>query len=199
MNAVAAWAQLQEATGKPVTPFTAMFYGRAVLRALIGQLENGVRAAPLESAWDTISFFLSGALVYDAADEIESARALYDSARVFLESRPAEVGPEYRHSALGITYAGLGRVAESIREARLAVELLPVAKDALEGPWFVAALAEVYLMVGEFDAAIDQLEHLLSIDCPISPPLLKADPLWDPIRAHPRFQALLEKYDQPAG
>ncbi len=195
-KALEAWAQLQESTGNPFAPFSAMFHGRAVLRALAGPLQDVVWAAPLESAYDTISFFLSGALVHDAADEIESARALYDSARVSLEARPAGVGPEYRHSALGIAYAGLGRVDEAIREAEMAVELLPVAKDALEGPWFVAALAEVYVMVGEFDAAIDQLEYLLSIDCPISPPLLEADPLWGPIRAHPRFQALLKKYER---
>ena len=79
----------------------------------------------------------------------------------------------------------------------MAVELLPVSNDALAGPWFVAALAEVYVMVGKFDAAIDQLEYLMSITCPISPPLLEADPLWDPVRDHPRFQALVAQYDRP--
>ena len=47
-------------------------------------------------------------------------------------------------------------------------------------------------------AAIDELERVLSASCAYSPPLVRADPLYDPLRDHPRFQALLAKYDQPA-
>jgi serine/threonine-protein kinase len=50
-------------------------------------------------------------------------------------------------------------------------------------------------MVGEYDAAIGQLELLLSIPSEISIPLLRVDPLWDPLRDHPRFQELLERYE----
>ena len=55
-------------------------------------------------------------------------------------------------------------------------------------------LAEIYSMLGEQDAAIDHLEVLLSIPSHISVPLLKIDPQWDPLREHPRFRALVEKY-----
>jgi len=50
-------------------------------------------------------------------------------------------------------------------------------------------------MVGEFDAPIDQLEYLLSIPATFSVQLLRLDPFWDPFRDHPRFQALLDKYE----
>ena len=50
-------------------------------------------------------------------------------------------------------------------------------------------------MVGEYDAAIEQLEYLLSIPSTVSVPLLRIDPTWDRLRDHPRFQALLAKYD----
>jgi len=47
-------------------------------------------------------------------------------------------------------------------------------------------------MVGEFDAAIDQLEFLLSIPSELSIPLLRIDPAWDLLRDHPRFKKLIE-------
>ena len=66
--------------------------------------------------------------------------------------------------------------------------------DALRGAGVLADLAEVYVLVGEHDAAIDQLELLLSIPSLLSVQLLRVDPLWDPLRDHPRFQKLLEDH-----
>jgi hypothetical protein len=48
-------------------------------------------------------------------------------------------------------------------------------------------------MLGEYDAALDQIEYLVSIPSWLSVPLLRLDPRWDPLRSHPRFQKLLEK------
>ncbi len=45
---------------------------------------------------------------------------------------------------------------------------------------------------GEKDAAIDELERLLSIPSPLSVPLLRLDPIWDPLRHHPQFQRLVD-------
>ncbi len=56
-------------------------------------------------------------------------------------------------------------------------------------------LAQISMLIGEHDAAIDRLDHLLSVPSIISVPLLRLDPLWDPLRSHSRFQALLAKYE----
>jgi hypothetical protein len=55
----------------------------------------------------------------------------------------------------------------------------------------VVTLAEIYIMVGEHDRAIERIEYLLSIPSLMSRPLLEADPLYDPLRAYARFQRLL--------
>jgi serine/threonine-protein kinase len=122
-------------------------------------------------------------------------QAYYDSARGIVETRIREHpdDPRYR-SALGIAYAGLGRKDDAIREGELAVELLPMSKEAWRGAWRVEDLARIYTMVGEYDAAIDQLEILLAVPSNTAVPMLRIDPTWDPLRGHPRFQRLLDKY-----
>jgi len=62
----------------------------------------------------------------------------------------------------------------------------------MRGPYRVEDLARIYVMVGEFNAAIDQLEFLLSNPGLMSIPLLRLDPAWNPLRNHPRFQKRLK-------
>ena len=99
---------------------------------------------------------------------------------------------------LGIAYAGLGRAEEATREGQQAVDLLPPSRDALVGPYGIVYLAWIYVMVGEHDAAIEQLEYLLSVPSIMSAKVLQLDPIWNPLRDHPRFQALLERYEKAA-
>jgi tetratricopeptide (TPR) repeat protein len=85
-------------------------------------------------------------------------QAYYDSTRSNVETRIREHPDDSRYrSALGIAYAGLGRKEEAIREGELAVELLPMSKEAWRGAHRLEDLARIYTMVGEYDAAIDQL------------------------------------------
>jgi hypothetical protein len=71
------------------------------------------------------------------------------------------------------------------------VELLPVAKDALFGAYIQHQLVRIYVLVGEPEEAIDQLEPLLKIPYNLSPGWLKIDPNFDPLRNNPRFQKLV--------
>ena len=123
----------------------------------------------------------------------ELAKKYYDEARSILESKIEERPEDARlHTSLGIVYAGLGRKEDAIRKGKLGVELLPVTKEAIGGLIRVEDLARIYVMVGEFDAAIEQLEFLLSNPGLMSIPLLRLHPAWDPLRDHPRFKKLVE-------
>ncbi|NWG13936.1 MAG: hypothetical protein HXY20_10425 [Acidobacteria bacterium] len=51
-------------------------------------------------------------------------------------------------------------------------------------------------MVGEYDAALDHLEYLMSIPGDLGVGALRLDPAWNPVRDHPRFQALIRKYSR---
>jgi len=134
-------------------------------------------------------------LIYQLMNKPELARNSFDSARIVLEKEIKERPDDPRfHSSLGFVYAGLGRKEEAIREGKLAVKLYPVSKDALAGPRFVLDLAYAYIMVGEHEAALDQIEYLLSIPAwQISAPFLRISPQFDPLREHPRFKRLLKK------
>jgi len=125
----------------------------------------------------------------------ELAVAYCDSARVQLE-REISDNPDafYSRAYLGQVYAWLGRDADGMREGIRAVELYPMAKDAVSAPDLIGILAEIYISVADYESAINQLEFLLSVPSWVSVPYLRVDPKYDPLRDHPRFQALMEKY-----
>ncbi len=138
---------------------------------------------------------LYAGLSYQLMDKSDLARVSYDDARGVLENVLKDLPDDARvHSSLGIAYAGLGRKDEAIREGKLAVALYPPSKDAIFGPVLVRELAYIHVMVGEYEAAMDQIEYLVSIpNHALSVPFLRLDPRCDPIRSHPRFQRLLEE------
>lgn len=86
----------------------------------------------------------------------------------------------------------MGRADEAAREGEKAVELLPVSKNAIEGAIMILDLAQIYTMLGEYDSAIEQLAYFSTIPSYLSNASLAADPLYDPLREHPRFQAPLD-------
>ncbi|UCG51013.1 MAG: protein kinase [Candidatus Latescibacterota bacterium] len=137
---------------------------------------------------------LAGRL-YRLMGERDRARVSFESARELLEREVAKRPDDGRvHSSLGMVYAALGQREDAIREAKLAMEMIPVSVDAMLGPRQVDHLAWVYRTLGEYEAALDQIEYVLSVPAMISTPYLRIDPGWDSLRDNPRFQRILEKY-----
>jgi TolB-like protein/Flp pilus assembly protein TadD len=145
---------------------------------------------------DTVSHYyyhLAKAWSYEAGGMPDLARASYDSARVILEDRVGRAeSSAYLLRYLSWAYAGLGRSAEAIATARRALEAVPPAKDFLWGNDNALALAEVQMILGRTDEALDLLASLVG-RAPYLAGNLRVDPLWDPLRDDPRFQALLER------
>jgi eukaryotic-like serine/threonine-protein kinase len=122
------------------------------------------------------------------------AREDYEKACIFLEEKVKERPKDSAvHSSLGIAYAGLGRKEDAIREGDLAVRLRPMSRDAFTGPGPLFALADIYSRVGEYEKALHEIEHLLSIPSWFSVNMLKLDPSWDSLRSLPRYKQILEK------
>ena len=104
-------------------------------------------------------------------------------------------------AALAVADATLEEKNSAIDEAQRAVALLPSSKDRVSGPGFEENLALVEMMIGENSRAISILTQLLQTPygggiyspCPITPALLRLDPIWDPLRADPAFQKLCEQ------
>jgi len=109
-----------------------------------------------------------------------------------IETRPFD---HRLYLARGHVFALLGRKDEAVRAGEHAVELMPISKDALDGSDVLIELAKIYTRVGETNKALDLIDELLSMPSWLSVGLLRLDPAWDPLRDHPRFRALLEKYE----
>ena len=116
----------------------------------------------------------------------EEARKAFEEQ---LRAAPEDAGSAT--SLLGLALAYLGRKEEAIREGERGVALAPVSEDATSGPYIQHQLARIYMLVGEQEKALDQLEPLLKIPYFLSPGWLKIDPNFDPLRKNPRFQKLV--------
>ncbi len=135
--------------------------------------------------------------VYSNMGEDKLAYAAFDSSRAFLESHEEEFSGYFGYyMSLGLTYAGLNKKEDALRFGQLAMEKYPISKDALLGTRQERDLAILYMKTGEHDTAIDLLEHVMSIPFDLeSSETLRLNPMWDPLRDHPRFKALIDKYE----
>ena len=123
--------------------------------------------------------------------EQPSARANFVETREKLNQKVrTSLGNAKLLSNLAVVDALLGKKDDAIAEARRAAEMLPVSKDAVDGPGLLMNLAAVYAWTGESDHAFEQLETLVKIPNGLYYGNLKLDPYWEPLRNDPRFAKL---------
>ena len=124
--------------------------------------------------------------------DLQKARAAFESARAEQE-KIVQAQPGYAPPlcVLGVIDAALGRKQEALGECRRAVELLPVQKDAFNGPLMIHWFAISAAWVGEKDLALEQLATAAHVPGTVSYGWLKLLPFWDPLRGDPRFEKIV--------
>ena len=178
-------------------------YGEAIrlLQARLAQF-------PVASEIQKAGYQLNLAFMQRLAGDTAGGKLTAEQARTTFEQRHRDQ-PEKSDwaAALSLAYAAMGEKDSALKLAERAIVLLPRAKDAKDGPGFEESLALIQTIFGKNDRAISTLTELLQTPyayfiggaifrgAPITPALLRLDPLWDPLRADPAFQKLCE--DKP--
>jgi len=139
-------------------------------------------------------YYLAGVAQKALQDE-SGAREAFLKARSIAEAQLKQSPDDAdMHGYLAKVLAWLGEKDAALAEAQQATELRPESKDAFKGPDVTLGVAEVHTILGDNGRAIEILEGLLSRPSTVTVQGLKVNPIWDPLRSDPRFQALLDKY-----
>jgi serine/threonine-protein kinase len=135
----------------------------------------------------------------EVAGDHNAARESWTQARGELESFLKEQPENFALMGdLALTNMALGENAAALALAERGIGMFPINKDALTGPRPLDILARVAARAGDSDRAISTLKKLLSIpyeaplaaNPPLTPALLRLDPMFEPLRSDPRFQKL---------
>jgi serine/threonine-protein kinase len=174
-------------------------YGEAV-RLLQAQLTQFQVGSEYDKGWEQLAVACMRRLAGDTAGAEAAAQQARNTFEQLYRDQPDNV---VFAAWLSQAYAVLGQRDLALKLAEHAIILMPSAKDRLNGPGLEENLALIQTIFGDNSRAISTLTKLLqtpyyswvSSIAPITPALLRLDPIWDPLRGDPAFQKLCE--DKP--
>jgi Flp pilus assembly protein TadD len=130
----------------------------------------------------------------------KGAQAAFAAARLEVEKAVlADASDGRALSLLAMIDAGLGRQEQAVQEAEHACDLVTFENSGPSAPIVRCNLAVVYAWNGQFDFAISELDQLVNrpagTNLPAQPTYgdFRRNPLWDPLRSDPRFEALVQR------
>jgi Tfp pilus assembly protein PilF len=155
-------------------------------------------ASGIENVFMQIFLAFTQRLDGDTVGAKVTAEQVRDPLEALCKNQPAEA---LFAGGLSLANAVLGQKDSALKGAERAVVLLPSNKDRVSGPGFEEILALIQTTLGENSRAIPTLTRLLQtpynsllyFQIPITPAILRLDPLWGPLRADPAFQKLCEE------
>jgi tetratricopeptide (TPR) repeat protein len=140
---------------------------------------------------DRMSWGWALAQTYVLRGDVAKTRAYADSALVAVDEQLREAPDDaQRQMVRALLLATLGRRAEAASTGEAAMTHAREKWTATNGPYLQHQLARVYMLLGQKDKALDQLEPLLKMPYYLSPAWLKIDPTFAPLRGEARFERL---------
>lgn len=139
---------------------------------------------------------LWSAAAHELRGDLAAARLAYDSALAAIDSGMKKMPEDWPlHASRGLALAGLGRRNEALAEVQMVRGNFIYRQDRWIRQHMIMAIARIHARLGDANAAADELDRMMSErHCGLTVHHLRLQPDWDPIRAHPRFQALLTKH-----
>jgi TolB-like protein/Flp pilus assembly protein TadD len=175
--------------------------------AMIERDEPAAKAAldafPAIGFADTTNFYMpkdwfTGLAARTFGDQAR-AQALFAAARAPV-AKVTQEQPDFADawSSLALIDAALGNKEDAVREGERGCELLPVSKDAFDGPALVANLAIVHAWTGDKAAALEEVASVANapgatFTSGVTYGTLKRDPIWAPLQGDPRFEAIIAR------
>lgn len=155
-----------------------------------------LRAMPLEVISVQDAYFTNNqmlGLYSRSAGDSDGAQRYFTAERnLLLDELAASPADSRLYASLGIVSAGLGMKKEALEAGRKALEVLGPERDALAGSNNEHDMIMILLMLGEYGEALDRLGALIRHNGFLTSELLNLDPFWDPVRDHPKFQAIVD-------